>query len=563
MITTFIHCTKLSILLALFAVSTSVNAEVIQKFEADYTIGGSGEVTVVETITYDFQGIERHGIFRTILNKHPQSASVWYKNRSIDLEIKSVERDGRAEPYTETRSGKEVEIKIGDEDIYLLGTQTYVITYTLRGALSYGVSGSEFYYNVTGNEWEVPIVLAIATVRGDALYGAYKCYQGEPGATDACTNSMKDNGTVIFTGNALQSGSGLTIATELDPSKVAYVVTEKTSWLLFGYALAVIWTLGLVIYVYRFRYAHKVPKTVVAQYEPYQNFLPMYTGYLFDNVLDPKDITAGILYLAEQGFIKITRTEKKVLLIFPTTDYTITLLKPLSDIPSKFLTKISELLFVTETAVGTEVPISTLAKERAKNAERIMYLKRDLDEDLKTNGFLESTFPLLSSKIPKILLALLVVFGGFLFVPSGAILVGIVFATTIVLGLIFLIPRKTSKWFEARNHTEGFKLFLSVTDKERFDFHNAPEKSPELFMQYLPYAVALGVEEKWAKVFEGITIPQPDWYEGGNIVAFSASSLTSDLGAFSTALSTNSGVSGSSGGGSSGGGGGGGGGGSW
>jgi uncharacterized membrane protein len=143
------------------------------------------------------------------------------------------------------------------------------------------------------------------------------------------------------------------------------------------------------------------------------------------------------------------------------------------------------------------------------------------------------------------------------------ILVGIVFALTIVLGFILLIPRKTASWFEAKNHTEGFKLFLSVTDKERFDFHNAPEKSPELFMQYLPYAVALGVEEKWAKVFEGITIPQPDWYDGGNIAAFSAASLTNDLGAFSTALSTNSGVSGSSGGGSSGGGGGGGGGGSW
>jgi uncharacterized membrane protein len=126
------------------------------------------------------------------------------------------------------------------------------------------------------------------------------------------------------------------------------------------------------------------------------------------------------------------------------------------------------------------------------------------------------------------------------------------------------MDRRTGLGYEALNHLEGFKLFLSVTDKERFAFHNAPEKSPELFMKYLPYAVAFGVEKEWAKVFASLTIPNPNWYEGsGGISAFSATALTSDLASFSTSFSASSGTSGSSGGGSSGGGGGGGGGGSW
>ena len=98
-----------------------------------------------------------------------------------------------------------------------------------------------------------------------------------------------------------------------------------------------------------------------------------------------------------------------------------------------------------------------------------------------------------------------------------------------------------------------------MTDKERFEFHNAPEKSPELFMEYLPYAIALGVEEKWAKVFEGILIPKPDWYSDGDFANFSALSFTKDIGVFSKTLaanSSNSGTEGSSGGGFSGGGGG-------
>ena len=110
-------------------------------------------------------------------------------------------------------------------------------------------------------------------------------------------------------------------------------------------------------------------------------------------------------------------------------------------------------------------------------------------------------------------------------------------------------------------------MFLSVTEKERYTFFNAPEKSPELFMKYLPYAIAFKVEKEWSKVFEGITMPNPSWYEGGSMSTFSATALASDIGAFSSSVvsssTSSSGTSGSSGGGSSGGGGGGGGGGSW
>ena len=84
-------------------------------------------------------------------------------------------------------------------------------------------------------------------------------------------------------------------------------------------------------------------------------------------------------------------------------------------------------------------------------------------------------------------------------------------------------------------------------------------------MEFLPYAIAFGVEKEWAKAFEGIIIPNPTWYDGGSggVSTFNAVSLTNSVGGFSTAFATSSGTSASSGGGSSGGGGGGGGGGSW
>lgn len=111
---------------------------------------------------------------------------------------------------------------------------------------------------------------------------------------------------------------------------------------------------------------------------------------------------------------------------------------------------------------------------------------------------------------------------------------------------------------------DGFKLYINVVEKDRLAFTDAPERTPERFSALLPYAIALGVEKKWAKQFEGIDISDTtsSWYSGNNVGAFSAAYFASSLNSgFASTLASNSTIS--SGGGSSGGGGGGGGGGSW
>jgi len=103
-----------------------------------------------------------------------------------------------------------------------------------------------------------------------------------------------------------------------------------------------------------------------------------------------------------------------------------------------------------------------------------------------------------------------------------------------------------------------------------------PDKTPQLLEQYLPFALALGVEQQWAErftsVFANISGPggtpyQPAWYNGSwNSLNLSSNTanLSSGLGgAISSSVSAPGSSSGSGGGGSSGGGGGGGGGGGW
>ncbi len=58
------------------------------------------------------------------------------------------------------------------------------------------------------------------------------------------------------------------------------------------------------------------------------------------------------------------------------------------------------------------------------------------------------------------------------------------------------------------------------------------EKAPELFEKYLPYAMALHVENKWAQAFAGIAVQRPHWYRGRG-GEFMSADLVKELSAIS------------------------------
>ncbi len=139
-----------------------------------------------------------------------------------------------------------------------------------------------------------------------------------------------------------------------------------------------------------------------------------------------------------------------------------------------------------------------------------------------------------------------------------------------------LLKAPTRAGANVMSQFEGFKMFLSVTEKDRLNLINPPEKTPALFEKYLPYALALDVEQAWAEQFSGIlshageegVTYSPHWYSGSSWSAASMSNFTESLGStFAGAIASSATAPGSSsgggGGGSSGGGGGGGGGGGW
>ncbi len=154
-----------------------------------------------------------------------------------------------------------------------------------------------------------------------------------------------------------------------------------------------------------------------------------------------------------------------------------------------------------------------------------------------------------------------------------------VVALILIIGVNFvfyhLMKAPTVHGRKVMDRIEGFKRYLSVAEKHGLDLRNPPEKTPELFEKFLPYALALDVENQWSQQFADIltragqgTDYTPSWYTGGKWHRLGAAGMANSLGSsFSSAISASSSPPGSSsgggGGGSSGGGGGGGGGGGW
>ena len=166
-------------------------------------------------------------------------------------------------------------------------------------------------------------------------------------------------------------------------------------------------------------------------------------------------------------------------------------------------------------------------------------------------------------------------FGLWLFTEATSLAAVVCVLVIVLLNILFyhLMKVFTIKGRKVMDRIEGLRLYLSVAEKDKLNELNPPEKTPAVFEQFLPYALALDVEQQWCEQFADVLAKagrgpgyRPGWYGGGRLTAGGMTGLASSLGAMSSSIASASSPPGSrsgSSGGSSGGGGGGGGGGGW
>ncbi|MEX1265957.1 MAG: hypothetical protein WEA08_03480, partial [Woeseia sp.] len=205
----------------------------------------------------------------------------------------------------------------------------------------------------------------------------------------------------------------------------------------------------------------------------------------------------------------------------------------------------------------------------AQSAHRRALRKEYRNRYFKVNGLMN--LPAFLIMIVSSIVALNVGAG-----PSPLVLVtiGIMLAVTVL--FVVLMKRPTGIGRRVLDEVDGFREYLEIAEKDELNLRNPPEKTPELYEKYLPFALALGVEQAWAERFSDVFARlqgadgrsyHPAWYDGAwnNLnMGSNTSALTGGLNsAISSSMTAPGSSSGSGGGGSSGGGGGGGGGGGW
>ncbi|MCC7543408.1 DUF2207 domain-containing protein [bacterium] len=530
---------------ALSAPPVEANAgESIQSYQTNITVRSDGSALIEETLNYDFGSEDRHGIIRAI----PLSAKLPNgKYFNYEFKTESVQRDGMTEPFTEKKQGTYNEIKIGSANKTIAGAHRYVIIYTASRVMQKDEAGDYFNWDVIGTSWPVPIrsSRAIITFPDEApVLDSMRCYAGAQGSTDMGGCELTKSGqTITASIGALSANEGATVNILTEANSFQQYLEESDApkgesltdaglpgilaififTILPFLAVPLIFVVIAVVYL-RNRVQTKQrqkQQTVIAQYEAPDNLTPAQLGLLQDSVAGMTEITATLIDLAVRGFIKITNVTKGSFI--KTIDYQFDLLKSTSD---KELQGYEQQLLLA--MFGGHKQINLRKIDRMSMSTAVAAIAKQLKQELQQRGYFAQKLKWLND-------------------PDNV----------------------TPDGYKAWARVEGFKLFLSVTERDRLKFTDAPAKNPEQFSRLLPYAIALGVEKEWAAQFAGMDVAQNlSWYSDPSSTRFNSVLLVNNLsGSFSTAVSSGfsspSSSGGSSGGGFSGGGGGGGGGGSW
>lgn len=592
-----------------FAVVQSPSAyaasDQIDSFDIEYQMGTDGVLHAKETIVYRFGSSSgRHGIDRYFVTREPyddENDAVY----AVDVQSVTSPDAGVATQYSENTyttddgRGEQLRIRIGDPDRTIsAATATYVISYTVTGAMRTFSDYDEFYWDATGSDWQATIndVSVRVAVPGGAR--ELSCFAGPVQSTDTCTAKSIDDGVATFTQASLPPGEGLTIgvkiasglisdnAPHLEPDGSKLSTAEKVGLgALAGAGLVSL--VGSPIVGVRWwrrkgrdqRYVGLPPGTVplpgqqvpVVPSDPDLPIPVAFTppripvaeaGLLVDGQVDTRETAATIIDLAVKGALTVQSTGRK--------DFQVTLVDP------SRATAPHETVLLTEVFGGRPPGAHEDLSKQGSLSSAHQALQKAVRQQVTSRGWFR--------KVPSSAATSSIGFGAvalavFLAVTLGAALLLVLLPLLPILVTIAVIRfklRRGQRTADGRavcDQVEGFRTYLATAEAEQIRF----EEGEDIFSKYLPWAIAFDLADRWAKICGDLVamgrLPNevPYWYVGTyNMAAFNTAFLTSSL-TTAAAPAPSSGAGGTGfgggssfgGGGFSGGGGGGGGGGSW
>jgi len=628
--------TTIALLLLLAACTPAGAVERILQFVSDAVVERSGELVVTETIRVEAEGREiRRGILRDFPTRYTarDGASV-----EVEFHVESVARDGAPETFVTEPMSNGVRVRIGNADRLLAnGQHTYVIRYRTNRQIGFFPNYDELYWNATGTGWTFAIDEAEAriTLPEPVRFLQAAFYTGPQGAQgrDAMVAEQQPGRIVFRTTRPLPPKNGLTVAAAWQKGVVEPPTASQRAgwWLSDNLAVPIaIGGLALVLgfYLYAWlRVGRDPPRgTIIPLFSPPDGMSAAAVRYVEREGFDPRCFTAAIIDLGVNGHVKLSGTGKST--VIERRDGGKPLSAPERTMESRlFASKPSlvleqanhEPLGKAKSALQQGLADAYLGKLFRNNygwsvlgaIAAILLVAAVVVSVAVTHGEDQATILIVSMilPVPFIMFGAAIAYAGWrgeqlgrISLIAGIVLmvvppaIGLIVMLADGRGWVDLAPAAAPyvlasfvglafRWLQAptvagrkvMDQIEGFRMYLGVAEEDRLNALNPPEKTPELFERFLPYAVALDVENRWAERFASVLATAGagaavgSWYAGHDdwrndpaaLADYLGGSLSQTIASASTPPGSSDGGGGSSGGGSSGGGGGGGGGSGW
>lgn len=416
--------------------------------------------------------------------------------------------------------------------------ERYALSYTVHGGLRYYDGGDQVWWKAIYGNRSFPVLAGDVRVLvpASAVVQEYAAYINERDARGNAQASVLDDGAgVLFTlTSRLDAGEEFEVRVEFTDGVVDGVAQPwqqradaaaaareaemqfRDRWgpiatLFFG-LIGLLFLLGgpVALYMLWYRLGRDKPVEMVADYlpEPPDALAPGIAGVLLDEAADMQDVLATLVDLARRKAVSITEVEEAGF-FRRSTDFIYR--RERDDVP--LAPHEAELL---QAVFGSKDEVN-LSDLKEKFYKKLPGLKASMYDAAVEAGFFprspDATRGIyyglgIAGIIGSVLvaLALRIAFGN---LTGAAILPGIGLGVTAI-GMVILarfMPRKTDQGAEAAARWQAFKNYLQNIDK-----YADMDAQKGIWDQWLPYAIAFGIDKQYIRKFEAVDAPAPGWY---------------------------------------------------
>lgn len=536
-----IRITAAVTLLASFiqAVCAPLSTEYIPAYTATITLQNDRSIVIQEQVTFV---VEHQRIKRGITRTFPTVYSDGFVLRRIaDVDIIAVTRNGNPEPYHVETGSQGKRILVGTDRYIEQGEQTYCLTYRVQHQVHPFMHDDkkvreEFAYTLPGTDNPFPIKnLTIKVVLPeDYPLDALKtvAWRGNYGSlqTSGIRQSYR-NATLTFGADNIGAQQSVTIALAMPTGKFA-PITSCQAWLKVIHdnldmvlaLLCFIISLTLIGYQIYQAYQQRNSTVIIPRFELPEDINAGQARALYRLSYDNNSLAAYLVQLAVQGIIKIEQVTNKNW--FSASDYKITDLRTIATQETQKINKTSDDKLLDTLFKGEQsIVLSSLRKNNTSQGSKVIskfeslfitpFLRRIYDSKQKS---------FLAVFIPSIILYLtaegfIAVYSPYTSLMPALILGGITFLLLVRAEMANCFTRFKPTGIKAYAHILGLRMFLKVAEEERLKRLIDTSSAAHVYEQYLPYAIALGVERQWTTQLQPYLQAtasnyHPNWYHG-------------------------------------------------